>query len=713
MAAADTAEPKLNILLISLDTTRADRLGPYGFAGGATPNIDALAAGGVVFEQCATVAPLTVPAHASLMTGTYPFRHGVRDNGRFVLSPESHTLAEALSGAGWATGAQVGVFVLNRGTGIEQGFATYRDTSDVQPAASASPAVPLSRRETNELAADAVADGALAWLRDHADEPFFLFAHFFDPHAPYEPPEPFRSQLAGADRTPELDRYLGEIAWVDFQIGRLLEGMRELGLEDETLVVLTADHGEAFGEHREIGHSYFIYDTTVHVPLIVRLPGQLEAGLRVPTQVRLIDVAPTILDLVGEPPLPEAQGVSLAPYLRGEARDLGLVAYAETLAPFLDYRYSPLAALRTEEWKYIDAPREELYQLSYDPGERENVLAAHPELAQRMGERLERLVGSALPDTGPGDALDPGRRARLESLGYLGGTGDDSGRLPPGHGRRRPQGQDRRDDPGLDGFAGLSRSRLRSSGSALRGTGRTRSGEQLLPRQVGRDAACCGRLDGAAKLYQDRPRRRSRLARRPPGPGAHRHRSRGDLATASGHLSELAHLDPDDLRTQLDYGNVAAIRGDLSAAGDAFRRALEIAPDNTEALVLLARIDLLAQRYEAAAAGLEEALSDPAAPDEARLQLAWLRATNPASGLRDGARALELARTRPATSVVSKLVLAAALAESRDFEAAADEALAAAALPPAGARDAHWAPRAAALAATFRQGEPHRTREPL
>ncbi len=572
--------------------------------------------------------------------------------------------------------------------------------------------MPLSRRETNELAADAVADGALAWLRDHADGPFFLFAHFFDPHAPYEPPEPFLSQLAGAGRTPELDRYLGEIAWVDFQIGRLLEGLRELGLEDETLVVLTADHGEAFGEHREIGHSYFIYDTTVHVPLIVRLPGQLEAGLRVPSQVRLIDVAPTILDLVGEPPLPEAQGVSLAPYLRGEARDLGLVAYAETLAPFLDYRYSPLAALRTAEWKYIDAPREELYQLSSDPGERENVVDAHPELAQRMGERLERLVGSATPDTGSGDALDSGRRARLESLGYLGGTGDAPVAFRPGTEGADPK--DRIDEmtqasTALRAFHDRDYPRADQLYAGLV----ERDPENTFFRAKWADTRlAAGDLDEAAKLY------RGVLDAEAGSLAAHRGLARiamkrGELETASGHLSELSRLDPDDLRTQLDFGNLAAMRGDLSAAGDAFRRALEIEPDNTEALVLRARIDLLAQRYEAAAAGLEQALSDPAAPDEARLQLAWLRATNPDSELRDGARALELARFKPATSVVAKLVLAAALAESRDFAAAADEALAAAALPPAGARDAHWAPRAAALAATFRQGRPYRTREPL
>lgn len=713
---AGVAERKLNVLLISLDTTRADRLGAYGYGGGATPNIDALADAGVVFEQCASVAPMTVPAHASLMTGTYPFSHGVRDNGRYVLSPKSRTLAEALSASGWATGAQVGVFVLNRGTGLEQGFATYRDTSDAMSdtvsVAESSPPVPISRREINELAADVVADGASAWLRDHAEKPFFLFTHFFDPHAPYEPPEPFRSQQAIPGRTPELNRYLGEIAWVDSQVGRLLDELRELGLEDETLVVLTADHGEAFGEHREIGHSYFIYDTTIHVPLIVRLPGRFEAGRRVASQVRLIDVAPTILDLVGALPLPEAQGVSLAPYLRGETRDLGLVAYSETLAPFLDYRYSSLAALRTEEWKYIDAPRQELYQLASDPGELSNAIDDHPEVALRMRQRLHQLLASPAAGEDAPEEIDADRRARLQSLGYLGGA-----ETALGSSRAGAEGADPKDRI----------EEMTQASTALRAFHDRdyARADRLYAELVERDPAntfflsklaetrlAAGRREDAAALY------RVILEDDTESVGARRGLVRialaqGDLAAATRRLSELLRVAPDDLRTWLDYGSVAAMRGDLDTAGDAFERALEIAPDNTEALVLSARVHLLARRYEAAVAALEHAITDPAAPDEARLQLAWLRATSPESALRDGARALELARWEPATSVVAKLVLAAALAESGDFAAAADEALAAAALPPTGPRDAHWTQRAPALAAAFQQGRPYRTREPL
>ncbi len=707
------ADPQLNVLLISLDTTRADRLGAYGFDGVSTPNIDSLAADGALFEQCASPAPLTVPAHASLMTGTYPFTHGVRDNGRYVLAEESRTLAEALAEGGWATGAQVGVFVLNRGTGLEQGFTTYRDTSDAAtPAASTAP-VPISQRETNELRADVVADGARDWLRRQAKGPFFLFVHFFDPHAPYDPPEPFRSQHAAPEREPALNRYLGEIAWVDHQVGRLLDELRELELEGDTLVVLTADHGEAFGEHQEIGHSYFIYDTTVRVPLVVRLPGRIEAGRRIATQVRLIDVAPTVLELVGAPPLPEAQGVSLVPYLAGSSANRPLVAYAESLAPYLDYRYSALAALRTEQWKYIRAPREELYDLAADPAELDNVADAHPELVGRMRERLARLVADAWPAATSADGeLDAARRARLESLGYLGGSA-----APPAA-----------PDFGTEGADPKDRIReMTQASTALRAfhDGDYARAGPLYAELVERDPdnvlfltkladtrLAEGRLEEAAQLYLAV----SRLA--PDSAATHRSLARiavarGDLEAAVAQLRGALRLAPDELRAHLDLGNLLAMQGDLTAAGEAFRRALALEPENPEALTLFARVELLAGRYPAASAALEGALADPDAPDEARLQLAWLRATSPDPAARDGQQALELALSRPTSSVVAKLVLAAALAETGDFAAAAEEAVAASRVTPVTARDAQWAQRAPALAATFRQGRPYRSREPL
>jgi arylsulfatase A-like enzyme len=412
-----------NVLLISLDTTRADHLGAYGRADVETPHIDSVADAGVLFEQCTSPAPLTVPSHASLMTGTYPFVHGVRDNGNYRLPDESLTLAEVLSKNGYSTGAQVGVFVLNRSSGLAQGFDTFLDTSDPRAANGGDEVVPLSKRESNELRANAVADGAVEWLRENHDRPFFLFAHFFDPHSPYDPPEPYRSRYDRRGRDPRVSRYLAEIAYVDSQVGRILQELRRLDLESTTLVILTADHGEAFGEHFEIGHSYFVYDTTVKVPLIMRLPGRLPAGLRVRSQVRLIDVAPTILDLAGLPPLPHSQGVSLTPYLEGSKRDLALTAYFETLAPFLDYRYSPLRGLRSERWKYILAPREELYDLAADPGELDNVIATHAEQATQMRRHLRKLLARSSPiGRATAQGADAREAYRLESLGYITGS---------------------------------------------------------------------------------------------------------------------------------------------------------------------------------------------------------------------------------------------------------------------------------------------------
>ena len=278
-----------NVVLVTLDTTRADHLGCYGDADARTPAIDGLATGGILFSQAATPAPLTLPAHASILTGLYPTYHGVRLNGTTALGPDRTTLAEVFSERGYRTGAFVGAFVVDGRWGLNQGFATYDDRFD------------LGKFKRLDLAAvqrpgNEVVDAALEWLNGRRDQPFFAWIHLYDPHSPYEPPEPFRTQH-GARGLAGL--YDGEIAFADQQVGRLVSWLETAGLTGRTIVVIAGDHGEGLGSHGEGTHGFFLYDYALHVPLIISTPFDQLRGGRVDDQVSLVDVFPTVLDAGG------------------------------------------------------------------------------------------------------------------------------------------------------------------------------------------------------------------------------------------------------------------------------------------------------------------------------------------------------------------------------------------------------------------------------
>src|SRR5712692_398562 len=321
----------LNLLLISSDTLRADHLGSYGYAPARTPQLDALAARGLRFGQATTVVPLTLPAHASLMTGTFPGYNGVRDNGGFYLPDGQVTLAETLRGHGYRTGGFVGSFVLDSRWGIGQGFDRYFDDFDLTKYEGVGMDV-VQRR------GDEVVDEALKWLGQEREQPFFAWVHLYDPHTPYEAPAPFRAgypaTLTGA--------YDAEIAWTDSLVWRLLESLASDGRLQRTLVVAVGDHGESLGEHGEQTHGFFIYDATVRIPLIVAGPGV--PVREVSDQVRIVDVMPTALALLGVAVPREVQGRSLTPLGRGE--HLGLLALSETWYPRYHYGWSELRAAR-------------------------------------------------------------------------------------------------------------------------------------------------------------------------------------------------------------------------------------------------------------------------------------------------------------------------------------------------------------------------------
>ena len=400
-------------MLVTIDTLRADRLGCYGAERAHTPTVDTLAASGVRFETAISPAPLTLPAHASLMTGLDPPQHGVRHNSIHRLPDGLPTLAESMRAAGFRTAAFVGAVVLDRRFGLARGFDAYDDEGHRW----SSPTVGYSERT-----ADAVVDAALAWLAS-APPRFFLWVHFYDPHARYAPPPGFAAAFAS-------DRYAGEIAFVDRELGRLLDGIDARFGRSGRLVVLASDHGESLGEHGEQTHAYGIYDATQHIPLILSGVG-LPAGRVVTAPVRLIDVAPTLLAAVGAPPLPGAAGRDLAPLIAAPGTDVaaeGEPAYLETMATQLDYGWSPLLGLRTRAFKYVRAPRPELYDLAADPDELHDLAAARPEMVERFDALLEQRLGRAAAGS-VGVELSESERASLRSLGYVVPEGGDGGRL--------------------------------------------------------------------------------------------------------------------------------------------------------------------------------------------------------------------------------------------------------------------------------------------
>jgi choline-sulfatase len=405
---------KPNVILVTLDTTRADHLGCYGYARAQTPTLDALARAGVLFTQASSVAPLTQPAHSSIMTGMYPTHHGVRVNGNTALSQEQKTIAEALSEKGYQTAAFIGAFVLDGRWGLNQGFQLYDDQFD------------LEKHKHLDLAsvqrpADKVVDAALAWLENHRQAPFFAWIHLYDAHSPYEPPEPFLSEYRAGG---PASLYDGEIAFADQQLGRAVSWLQANGLDRKTVLVVMGDHGEGLGSHGEGTHGYFVYDYALHVPFLVATPFRELRGVRVDSQVSAVDVFPTVLALTGIDGSGRVQGRSLLPAMFHPGMDATTYAYGESMTPSLQFGWSSLQSLRSSRYKLIKAPRPELYDLAADPAEETNIYDRQPSVARDLMQRLDRLVdetsrGAPAPETAN---LDKETLERLSALGYVGGA---------------------------------------------------------------------------------------------------------------------------------------------------------------------------------------------------------------------------------------------------------------------------------------------------
>jgi len=411
-------EPLRNVLLITIDTLRADHLGCYGYSRAATPNIDHWSEKGTLFTNSTASVPLTLPSHSTIMTGQYPVAHGVRDNGGFYLEDKWQTLAETLHGAGFRTGGFVSAFVLDRRWGIAQGFDEYFDHFELSK-------FKLVSLDSVQRRGDETLAQALSWIDRNKSSRFFAWVHFYDPHTPYDPPEPFRSEFRGS----AISLYDGEIAFADNLVGRIHDYLEKNNLLSTTLVVLTSDHGESLGEHEESGHGFFIYDATMHVPLMIWNPGEEPRKIR--EQVRSVDLFPTICEAAGVPVGQPGPGVSLLPLVRGDSLAKKLTAYSESYYPKFHYGWSELKSLRTPEYKYVEAPEREFYRLSQDSGEKQNLYDSRRDRATPFESELTRLVSAEVPAVP--QAMDNDSLEKLQALGYIGShavSSQPSGPLP-------------------------------------------------------------------------------------------------------------------------------------------------------------------------------------------------------------------------------------------------------------------------------------------
>ncbi len=579
-----------NVVVITLDTTRADRIHAYGYEDIETPNIDAMAAKGVLFETAITPVPLTLPSHTSILSGLYPIHHGVRNNGTFQVPRQVETMAEILRNHDFNTGAVIGAFVLDSKFGLDQGFQSYDDNLHGGKDA------PMFMFD--ERPGRTVTDQGLAWLAKNKDERFFLWLHYFDPHANYQPPPPFDVLYDGQP-------YEGEIAGVDAQVGRVIDGLRSLRHLDDTLIILTSDHGESLGEHGEKTHSLLLYDATLRVPLIMRHPA-LPAGKRVAGQVTTVDILPTTLDLVGIPVPDGLDGQSLVGFMNSSnapERDI----YVETLVPYFNNGWAELRGVRRSDHKYIRAPRQELYDVAKDPGETENLFAEKPSEAGSLSTKLDEYLSSDVMRTGSLEGsrreLTAVERERLAALGY---AIDDRG--------ERVEGDlpDPKDKIVLweefQTAQNLMRTReLDKAIPALRSVLEKDPGNVMAHSSLGNALQSQGQTEEAKKQYEtvialDPRRNQGRIAL------ARIHRREADYVTAFDLLKQALQHDRSAPELANEFAELFQESGNSEKAIEWYEEALRRDPLYVKALIGLSNTYHRDNRDTDAAAALERAL---------------------------------------------------------------------------------------------------------
>jgi choline-sulfatase len=593
------AKPE-RVILITIDTLRADYVGCYGSKLAKTPTLDRIAAEGVRFATAIAPTPITVPSHASIMTGLEPPLHGAHTNVKFRLEDDMPTLSERFGAARFATAAFVGAMVLDRRYGLARGFDVYDDQMGFR----------RSARAASERTADRVVDATLEWL-NQAPERFFVWVHLYDPHGSYDPPRGFRPKLKQPTPDPEEvgilaaaavsvpPMYAGEIYFTDTEIGRLLRSVRRRFDPDGTLVVVTSDHGESLGEHGVLSHGVSLYEATQRVPLLMAGPG-VPAGRVVSAPVRLVDVAPTILALAGLPALEVSSGVDLGPWMRGE-RDEPLVAYIETLATHLDRGWSPVIGVRTDRYKYLRTVRPELYDLAEDPGETRNLAAERASVVENLEAVLETRLEGARP-VRPNTAPPPEEIELLEGLGYV-VRGPDVAERPLGW-VGGPDPKDR-----VDGIVKLTEARM------YMGSGRPELALKLLesePEAGGwvahvRSESALALGDAVEAEAQAR-----KVVAAQPGLAegfialGKALEAQGRLAEARAAYREGARVDPTESDSIEGLGRLAEAEGDIERAEAFYRQGMESRAPSIEAALRLAALRFEQGRPDEARGILEE-----------------------------------------------------------------------------------------------------------
>jgi arylsulfatase A-like enzyme/Flp pilus assembly protein TadD len=585
-----------SVILVTIDTLRADRLGCYGYAAGETPTLDALARAGTRFKSAYTPVPITLPAHASLLTGMFPMATGMHDFSGNKLPASIPTVARLLKEKGYTTAAFIGSAVLDSRFGLNEGFETYFDHFD------------FSRLlETNldqmERRGDLVVDEALSWLKRGQRRPIFLWVHIYDPHHPYTPPEPFASKFRARP-------YDGEVAFADAQVGRLLAALKQQAILDSSLVVVAGDHGEGLGEHGEATHGFFIYNSTLHVPLIIKVPGV--APRVVEDEVSLVDVMPTILQALKIPIPSSVQGRSLLGLAQGRPGAAASNLYAETYLPLLHFRWNQLRSLQVRGIKYIEAPKPEIYDLKTDPGELKNLYATRKASGNEMRDRLNALIRRLTPSggaTGEKEFTDPALFERLKSLGYVAVS---AGSFAEAGGEPLPDPKDRIEIYELVSAA-------------------------LADSQRGRYA------DSLAKLRQaEKVETRSVTIHYLTALNYYRQR---DFPRAIERFEQTLRIDPKFALAAYYLGQAYLQTKNLDAATAALERALELDPTNFTAAYNLGAAYLQKQRVEAAQKQFERAveINPNYAPGYGALGELYLYLNRPADAARVLERAVELA----------------------------------------------------------------------
>lgn len=592
-AAAHPHFPDAPVIVISIDTVRADHLSAFGGSGAATPHLDALAAESVVFENAWSHVPLTLPSHLSILTGTMPYEHGVRSNIGYVFDSAAHpTVPGLFRSEDRPTGAAVSAFVLRGASGIGAAFDFYDDAIEARPG------VPLGLVDRSGMRTASI---AAEWIERHADQPFFFLLHLFEPHAPYEPSAAFANAPSPYD---------GEIAAADAALGWFLERLDRLGLYDRAVIVVLSDHGEGLGDHGEPEHGMFLYRESLHVPLLIRLPGGARGGERVAAPVGLADVAPTLLRIAGMEPPAFRHARSLF-----DPPDRGRTIYAESMYPRIHLGWSDLRALVGERLHYIEAPRPELYDYVADPGETNNLLAEQRRAAADFRKSLEAIPEAlAIPE-----AVDPEDAARLQALGYLGGISGaaDDEVLPDPKDRihviRRMQEAMEAAATGRTGEAmTILRAILEENPGFTDGWTRL---AMLLEEK--------GELREAVRVYQDAMRAHPRLAGEFALSLSSIYHRLGDLDAAGEHAELALRVNPASAHQNL--GRIALERGDLAAAQ---RHAEQVRAHPTHRIVgsvLLAEVLTRQGRLEQALGIIEEARRQAALTGSPVESLEYLR----------------------------------------------------------------------------------------